>query len=64
MNDVTAAIGLDIYHALPAFHAFTGCDYTAAFHRKVKVRPFKFLQKNDKFVSAFAYLNTQRNRHL
>lgn len=31
---------------MPAFHAITGCDYTATFPRKGKVRPFQILEKN------------------
>ena len=36
--------------ALPSFHAFTGCDYTASFLRKGKTRPF------DLFVTALSEL--------
>ena len=32
--------GSSVCNALPAFHAFTGCDYTASFKRKGKVVPF------------------------
>ena len=32
--------------ALPGYHAFMGCDYTAAFCRKGKVRAFKILENN------------------
>ena len=31
--------------ALPAYHAFTGWDYTSSFVNKGKVKPFKLLQK-------------------
>ena len=38
-------LGPDLCEALPAFHAFTGSDYTSAFVRKGKVRPLKTLEK-------------------
>ena len=31
---------------VPAFHAFTGCDYTASFKRKRKVTPFELSEKS------------------
>ena len=37
-------LGKDLYRALPAFHIFTGSDYTAAFSRKGKIRPIPCLQ--------------------
>lgn len=43
-------------HALPAFHSFTGCDYTASFMRKAKARPYELMLKNEQFLSAFAQL--------
>ena len=35
----------DLCRALPAFHVFSGSDYTAAFSRKGKIRPLKTFQK-------------------
>ena len=32
--------------AMPALHAFTGCDITAAFYRKGKLRPLDIVRKN------------------
>ena len=43
--------------ALPGLHAFTGCDYTSAFARKGKNRPYGIVTKNDKFHRAFASLS-------
>lgn len=43
--------------ALPGFHAYTGCDYTASFYRKGKVKPFKELEKNLQVQHVFACLN-------
>ena len=39
--------GPKLSKSLPAYHAITGCDYTAAFSRKGKVNPFKILQKRE-----------------
>lgn len=33
--------------ALPGLHAFSGCDYTAAFHRKGKIRPYQVLENDN-----------------
>ena len=41
---------------MPAFHAFTGCDYTAAFYNKGKVKPFKIFSKRKDFQEIFASL--------
>ena len=51
----------DICTALPAFHAFTGCDTTSAFVRKGKKGPFRMLQKNTHAVEAFKSLGTDPN---
>ena len=32
---------------------FTGCDYTASFSRKGKVRPLKYLEKNETMQEVF-----------
>lgn len=47
--------------ALPAFHAFTGSDYTTAFLRKAKARPYNFMIKNPKYLSAFTELGTSES---
>ena len=44
------------YSALPAFHALFGCDYTAAFCRKGKFRPFKCLENSQEAQCAFSNL--------
>ena len=38
--------GSSLCYALPAFHVFTGCDYTASFKMKGKVAPFNLLEKS------------------
>ena len=45
--------------SLLGFHALTGCDYTASFNRKGKVKPFKMLQKNPSIQDAFSALAFQ-----
>lgn len=39
--------------ALPALHAFTGCDYTAAFLRIRKTRALDIAETSDRFLQAF-----------
>ena len=43
----------DLCRALPAFHVFTGSDYTAAFSRKRKIRPLKILKKEKTAQTVF-----------
>lgn len=50
-------LGKDFCRALPAFHAFTGCDYNPAFYRKGKRTPFKLLQKSQKYIDAFTAIS-------
>ena len=45
------SLGPLLSSAMPAFHAFTGCDYTAAFARKGKLR-----LENKHFQNVFATL--------
>jgi hypothetical protein len=33
--------------ALPGLHAFTGCDFTASFYRKGKIKPYELLENNN-----------------
>ena len=40
VNKAFENLGANVCKALPAFHAFTGSDYTAKFTRKAKVKPF------------------------
>ena len=44
---------------LPAFHAFTGCDYTALFKRKGKVAPFKLLEKSIEVREVLTEMSTE-----
>lgn len=57
--DITAIyknLGPNICNALPGFHAFTGCDYTASFFGKWKIKPFDILTKHTEICEAFAKL--------
>ena len=38
---------------MPAFHVFTGSDYTAAFSRKEKIRPLNTLEKDKTAQTVF-----------
>ena len=40
IDQASEIFGSSLCNALPAFHAFTGCNYTASFKRKGKVVPF------------------------
>ena len=51
--------GSSLCNALPAFHAFTGCDYTASFKRKGKVTPFKLLEKSTEDREVFTEMSTE-----
>ncbi|KAJ8721887.1 hypothetical protein PYW08_004289 [Mythimna loreyi] len=55
-TDLALKLGIKLCQSLPAFHAFTGCDYTAAFFNKGKVKPFKLFSKNEKYQTVFASL--------
>jgi hypothetical protein len=39
-------LGIQLCSALTGFHALTGCDYTTAFFRKGKIKPFRILEKH------------------
>lgn len=56
MTKISEASGPELCKALPGFHAFTGCDYTAAFARKGKVKPLNILKKKNEYVMGFAKL--------
>lgn len=51
---IGASIGQPLCSALPGFHAFTGSDYTSAFHGKGKVRAFAQLVKDTDAQKAFS----------
>ena len=45
--------------ALPGYHAFMGCDYTAALCRKGKVWPFKIQENNLKCQEVYGRISFQ-----
>jgi len=55
---IADVLGTDVCAALPAYHAFTGCDYTSSFVRKGKVQPFKIVCRHSDFTAAFKNLGT------
>ena len=57
VTNVAAQIGPDVCAALPGLHAFTGCDYTSAFARKGKKRPYDIMCAHDKFIRGFSSLS-------
>ena len=58
VNQLYAVLGSKLCRALPAFHIFTGSDYTAAFSGRGKVTPLKKLEKSDEFLHAFGSLGS------
>ena len=50
---IEKSLGPQICRALPTFHAYTGSDYTSAFVKKGKIRPFLKLQKSTEVQKAF-----------
>ena len=47
VNKLNGKLGDLVCKSLPAYHTFTGCDYTASFSRKGKVRSLKCLEKDE-----------------
>ena len=60
LTAVGEVMGALLCESLPAFHAFTGCDYTSAFVRKGKKRPFAKLEKNKDIPQAFVGLGSDK----
>ena len=57
--DITALadkLGAETCEALPAIHAFSGSDYTAAFYRKGKKRIYELAHKVEGALDAFAMI--------
>ena len=53
LNQLYVKLGRTLCRSLPGYHAFTGCDYTASFCRRGKVKPLKILEKNEKYQQMF-----------
>ena len=56
VNQIYSSLGKLLSSALPALHALFGCDYTAGFYRKGKVRSFKCLENSKEAQCAFSNL--------
>jgi len=56
VNRIANALGNEVTSALPALHAFTGCDTVRAFVGKGKVRPLKLMQGSTKNIQTFKQL--------
>lgn len=56
VTKIAAAIGPSMCGALPGLHAFTGSDYTSAFIRKGKSRPYSIVSNIPRFQTAFSSL--------
>ena len=54
--DTTKLSENDVTECLPGFHAYTGCDVTASFMNKGKVRPLEIVLKQKQHQEAFAML--------
>lgn len=63
VNQLFENLGEDLCKALPAFHAFTGCDANPAFFRKGKLRPYNILYKSEKFKKAFSELSIESDNN-
>jgi len=53
---INEKLGKNMVESLPGYHAFTGSDYTAAFSRQGKIKPFDILRKNNDYQVALGQL--------
>lgn len=53
VNAIFNKLGSSMCKSLPAFHSLTGCDYTASFSRKGKLKPLGILKKDQKLQEVF-----------
>lgn len=60
LSNLYATLGSDLCKALPVFHAFIGCDFTAAFYGKGKNKPFKLLTSCRDTQLAFCSLRSDK----
>ena len=56
VNELHTALGEPLCNSVLAYHSFTGCDYSASFSRKGKIKPFKILEKMPDVQEAFSQL--------
>ena len=67
MGDIKAiadVAGPDLCAALPAYHAFTGCDYISAFVRKGQVKPLIILRKQPDILTVFKEQGSTPKRYI
>ncbi|CAG9771355.1 unnamed protein product [Ceutorhynchus assimilis] len=50
-------VEVHLSRALPAFHAFTGCDFNPAYFKKGKKRPFTVLQNSPQLINVFSNMH-------
>jgi len=60
LTAVGEVMGALLCESLPAFHAFTGCDYTSVFVRKGKKRPFAKPEKTRTYSKPLSVLDRTR----
>ena len=58
LNSLHLHFGETPCKSLPAYHALTGCDYTASFSRRGKVKPLKTLEEDVVAQEALASLGS------
>lgn len=56
VKGVINEVGMEMCSALPALHAFTGCDSTSAFVRKGKLMPLKTLKDHPEYLGILSTL--------
>ena len=55
-HEIFQNLGKKLSRSLLALRTLIGCDYTASFSRKGKVRPLKHLEKNETVQETFGCL--------
>ena len=61
LTRIAENLGQKMCKALPAYHSFTGTDYTSAFVRKGKVKPLKILQNCEETQDALIDISSGHN---
>ena len=56
INQLHTTLGQSLCDALPVYHAFIGCDYTASFSRRRKVTPLNLFEGDISVQNAFFQL--------
>lgn len=54
ISSLAEKLGLQLCAANLGLHGFTGCDYSASFMNKGKIRPYKLMKKSKSFQRAFS----------